>query len=114
MPNCVCDTSIAVITAEGNCIKCGSAEIVVENRCVHCQIVSPGCATCASDATCTACLDGYYLSGDKCYQQCPLYYYENPEQSSCEQCPEGCVECSQGYFDGADSPPQASCHSCKD
>ena len=90
------------------CIVCGNDSSATENN-----KGTPGCKTCTKNSakpTCSACLDGYYDSGNGSPATCVACGV------NCATCskddPNKCSTCKSGYFKQSDSP--GTCTSCDD
>ena len=51
------------------------------------------CASC-SNGLCIQCSSGYLLVNSYCIASCPVGYYHNNVNNTCDKCSPGCIDCS--------------------
>lgn len=111
----ICPTGCANMCVTG-CNSCSTGYYLDydNGRCPLCSDKIANCAKCTSKAgatsgtsvTCTACADGYELSGGKCVASCP---------TGCSSCSSSstCTGCDSGYYLSSGSclacPENATC-----
>jgi len=123
-----CEPHCSACTDADTCTECGSGWYLLNNDCFDdcstqgayfnddtaippaCTPCSTGCLTCADGATCTSCIDGYYMNVDVC----------SPCHPSCATCfgqtQNDCIACNPGYFmEGSTCTAcESNCDECSD
>lgn len=61
--------------------------------------------TVVGNPYCQACVEGYYLDGTACKDECPCGTYENTVELTCDVCNNACLCCYEG-----DSTSCSECH----
>ncbi|KAL4503394.1 hypothetical protein ABPG72_001000 [Tetrahymena utriculariae] len=87
------------------CTECISGYYLKQKMCQKC---SEKCLECDQDSNqCIKCNKQTYLINNKCQESCPLGYYQNQNEQTCDQCIQNCSACSakntcdlcqDGYF----------------
>ena len=70
--------------------SCNDGYVSINGQCLKC---SDNCRTCSSVNYCTGCFNDSFLHLGECLDVCPVKFYRNLSEWSCDSCLYNCLNC---------------------